>query len=519
MHKTRISGIQALCLASFAVFAAVMFLPAVYVLTYALNSSFSVGPEGRTALLNSLAIGAAVTVLDVAFGVPVAWALSRRRFRLRHAIDTLIDMPLVVPTSVLGISVYYFWGAGMGSLLGVEGGLVSRGPILIALLHIAFTFPYMVRSLKAAMSQIEQTHEQAATMLGACPLTVFRTVSAPLFRAGLVSGMILSFTRSLSETGATMMVAGLTSTAPTVVVAYKKAGNIPEAAAVSVVLIVASVLLLLAARRLSGGFRVPVFHVWPAEERLLCGLRSVRDAASSMWVLLVILLPTFYILASGYGSMKGDILSELSRDGDIISAIAVSFMVAAAVTVVNLALAIPLGILISRNMFRAGAAVDTLGDIILIVPTSALGISLSMFWKGSGIGELAVIALAHLSFTFPLMLKPITAAMTAVDPGLEEAARTLGADQARAFRTVTLPLIRPAIIAGIIMTFMRSISETGATLAVSDKVKTIPVLLVELFGKETIDQKTMLACVLLFLCSFALIIALKRMGGGKDADN
>jgi ABC-type molybdate transport system permease subunit len=120
------------------------------------------------------------------------------------------------------------------------------------------------------------------------------------------------------------------------------------------------------------------------------------------------------------------------------------------------------------------------------------------------------------------MLKPISAALAGVDSGLEEAAKTLGAREFTVFKTVIFPLVRPSIVAGIIMTFMRSLSETGATLAVSENIKTIPVLLVDLFAKGTIDDKTILACIILFMISGAFIILLKIMdaknakGGSKE---
>jgi thiamine transport system permease protein len=510
---------ELLCLAALAFFLLFIFLPPVYVLSYAFKGSFALGDSGREALLNSFIIGAAVTFADVLFGLPVAWVITRRsRLRFRKLIDTLIDMPLVVPTSVLGLSVYYFWGGGLGSLLGVDGGLVGKGPILIALLHIVFTFPYIVRSIQAAIIQIDTSQEQAATMLGASPLTVFRTVSMPLFRAGLVSGAILAFTRSLSETGATMMVAGVYSTAPTIVVGYKSAGDIPSAAAVSVVLIVVAVALLLLARVFSGGFRIPVVHVWPEQERALSvrGVR-VRDALVAFFVFSVILAPTFYIVLKGAGSVRGEMFTQLTNDRDIIGGIAVSFAVGLIVTAVNLVVAVPVGMVISRNMFRIGSIVDTLSDIVLLVPTSALGLSLALFWGGLSLGESVVLVLAHLSFTFPLMVKPISAALIGVDTGLEDAARSLGATQWKVFKSVVYPLIKPGIIAGIIMTFMRSLSETGATLAVSKNIKTIPVILVDLFNANKVDEKTLLACVLLFAASFAFIVALKSVGGRKDA--
>lgn len=498
--------------AAIVLFFFVIFLPPVYVLSYAFKTTFVIDERSATALLNSFIIGGVVTVVDVVFGLPVAWVLARRRnMRFRYLVDTLVDMPLVVPTSVLGLSVFYFWNEGAGALFGVEGGLVGKGPLLLTLLHVVLTFPYIVRSIEAAIQQIDVSHEQAATMLGASVFTVFRTISLPLFKAGLISGAILVFTRSISETGATMMVAGLFQTAPTLVVDYKKAADIPSAAAISVVLVVVAVMLLVLTKLLSKSFRVPVAHVWPSEERVLSReYVKPRDVIVSLFVFLVILLPTFYIALRGFSVVNLSTLTNLLRDGRLTGSIVISFVLGFAVTAVNLLLAIPLGIVVSKNIFKLGGIVDTMSDVILLVPTSALGLSLSLFWRNFALNEFLILALAHLSFSFPLMLKPIAAALGGVERQLEDAARTMGAKPLKVFTTIVYPLIKPGIIAGIIMTFMRSLSETGATLSVSENIKTIPVLLVEYFTSGQIDDKAILACIILFSISFGFIVVLKR---------
>jgi len=519
IRPLRLSRLEAICLAASIIFLLVIFLPPVYVLSYAFKGGITLDAQGQTALTNSLIIGLAVTLADIILGLPVAWVMARRKnLPMRHFIDTLIDMPLVVPTSVLGLSIFYFWGGGIGSLFGLDGGLVGKGPLLIALLHVVFTFPYIVRSIEAAIQQIDMTHEQAATMLGASSLTAFRTISLPLFKKGLISGMILVFTRSLSETGATMMVAGAYLTAPTIVVAYKQASDIHSAAAVSVILIAVAVALLLATRAFSGALRVPIGHVWPRAERALSRRYvGLRDAIIGAAVVASILLPTFYIVLTGANTVNLNAFASLASDSVMMDAIIVSFVVGFVVTAANLVLAVPMAIFINKNMFKLGSLADTMGDIILLVPTSALGLSLGLFWKNFAFGEYLILILAHLSFTFPLMLKPIVASLSGVDTRLEDAARTLGARQSTMYRTIVYPLVRPAIIAGVIMTFMRSLSETGATLAVSDKIKTIPVVLVDAFTKGQVKDDTILACIILFAISFAFIIVLKLTDRGENA--
>jgi len=388
---------------------------------------------------------------------------------------------------------------------------------MIILLHVVFTFPYIVRSIEATIAQIDVTHEQAATMLGASPLTVFRTISLPLFKTGLISGMILSFARSLSETGATMIVAGASMTAPVLVVGYKNASNIPAAAAVSVILICTAVVLFLAAKVLSAKTRIPIIRVLPDRERTLSRRYNwVRDAAAGLLVSVMILLPTFFIVINRFDAINYGNAVKLAGSWDILSSIMLSFAVAVAVTVINLVFALPLALIIDRNKMGVGTLLDTMSDIVLLVPTSALGLSLALFWSNFQLNEFIVLALAHASFTFPLMLKPIATALSGVDKELANAARTLGAKPLQVFKTIVYPLIKPGIIAGVIMTFMRSLSETGATMSVSSKVKTIPVLLVDLFMNDKLSDEAILACILLFMLSFAFILMLKRVSSNKN---
>src|SRR4030042_2062956 len=139
-------------------FAGIVLLPILYLLL--LNPSFNISPEMWGALWNSLTIAAIATVIDVVFGLPLAWLLTRRKFRGKTIISSLVDLPLVIPTSTLGLSIGLFWGAG-----GL--GLLAEGYWLILALHIVFTLPYVVTTTAAAIESIEPTLETASRSLGA----------------------------------------------------------------------------------------------------------------------------------------------------------------------------------------------------------------------------------------------------------------------------------------------------------------------------------------------------------------
>ena len=144
-------------------------------------------------ILNSLGVSfsiAAITVIiDIFLAFPTSIILTRYNFRGKKILDALVDLPMAVPTSALGFSILLFWG-----IFGVNPGMP-----LIILGHVVFTFPYIVRNMKIVLEKADTLYEDAARTLGASGLTVFRTITLPMMKEGLIAGSILAFTRSLGE--------------------------------------------------------------------------------------------------------------------------------------------------------------------------------------------------------------------------------------------------------------------------------------------------------------------------------
>ncbi len=482
----------------------IIFLPAVFVLSNILHGGAVLDLRIFKAVLTSFFIGLVVLAIDITFGLPLAWILARSRSKFAGLVDGLIDLSLVMPTAALGFSIYLYWGEKMGlaRLFGLEGGLIGKGIIMIILLHVVFTLPYMVRSISAAIRQIEDSYTEAAMTLGAYAFTSFRTISLPLFRDGIINGSILAFTRSLSETGATMMVAGLVSTAPVLVVDFKNAGELPRAIGLSVILITSAILILIAGKTVLGQKTISLEKVYPRLEKRISGLIIPRNLTVGLFFVFVVFLPTIFIILYSLSNW------EFGFNEAIVKSIIISFAVASIVTAVNLIFSLPLAYLIARSKSWLGKIFDSMNEIILLVPTGALGISLVLFWDHFLSFKYVILILTHLSFSFPLLLKPLVAAFRDISPDLEEAAYSLGADSAQVLKTVLFPLITPAIIAGCIMAFMRSLSETGATLAVSSKIQTVPVLIVNLVKDSKFSQAAFVS-TFLFVVALSFIFVLK----------
>jgi len=489
---------SALYSASVLFFIFFIFLPAIFVLS--MGAKIDVSPQVTAALITSFEIALIATAVSLLFGVPMAWMVSRSRGWKKEVLNSLIDMPLIIPTAALGFSVYLFWGSQYGL------SILEKGFWMIVALHTAFVFPYVVRTVSAAFEELDTVYETAARSLGANLLTVFRTISLPLVKSAVIIGAMLAFTRSLGETGATMMVAGLAVTAPVIVLDYKNAGNLPAAASTSMILIIVAVAFLLIAKYLARRASFSLEGLSPRLEKRLNGLSPVKDAGVLAFFLLLILLPAFFLFIFLF-QLKS--LPSSAQMSVIFNSVWTSFLIAGAVTIVNLFFGFSLAMLIGRNKFGLGKLFESANEIVLIVPTSALGFSLALYWGGLHLPELLVIALAHLSFTFPYVVTPIAAAIGELDKNLDEAASTLGATPYKLLRTITLPLILPSILAGVVMAFMRSISETGATLAVSKNIPTVPVLIVNFVKSDRLGEAAV-ACAILFAVSFMLLLIMRR---------
>ena len=519
-----------------AVFIIIILIPSVYVVTKILTQWDSVSDVWNDtsemgqiweAVGNSFGLAFAVTIFDIIVGLPMAWIMVRKEFRGKGLLDSLLDMPLAFPTAVLGLSVLMFWGCPEG--VDIPGLGLHLSPFCaLFLLHVIFTYPYIVRSLSGILEQIDTSYETAAMTLGASRWTAVRTITLPLFRAGLVTGFILCFARSLSETGGTyitLMILGHQTdffTGPTYIMTHKHGNEAtPEMILISVIMILIALALLVAARYIITRVGIPGEKVFPELGRKLShgAVPKIKDGLAVLVLFVMVLIPSFYIFM--YLTEPGDI-----DGGRLAGSIANSFLIAGAAVAFDVVFGIPLAMYIARHRGeKLAGTLDNLMNVPLIVPTTALGVSLYLFWTdiGDGVPEMLLVILGHISFTYPLVVRNIAGAVEEVDPSYEETAMTLGAKPFQTFSRVLLPMIKNSVIAGAIMAFTRSLGETGATYAIAPDVDSVPIYIVNLVqkGVETGDPScyadaAMASIVLIAIC-FLLMLAVRRLSRREEA--
>jgi thiamine transport system permease protein len=401
----------------------------------------------------------------------------------------LADIPFVIPTVALGFSILEFWSSpsGISKIFGTDS-FVAPGTILIMLLHFAFSYPVIVRVMVGEFLNYRETFEVAARTLGASAFTAVRTVTIPILRPGVLAAFLLAMARSLSETGATIVVAGTFENGTVFIKNARDAGLTGAVVTASLVLITLSLLVFAAIKIVSPRIRIAPLRVWPNLERKLSSgsVIASRNTISLFVFLFLVVLPCLFIAFPAIEAVAngtvGEAIAGVGPWKSFWSSMLLSYVVALLATFVNIMSGLPIAVLIARNRFgqRITKIVDALVDLPIIVPSLALGVSLNFFWRSMGaLPEFWVIVLAHTTITYSYFVRAMAAAIQVIGPELEESAKTLGALPLRVFRKITLPLTKYSLLSGAILVFTRSVDETGATSAVSKALKTAPVLLVD----------------------------------------
>jgi molybdate transport system permease protein len=203
-----------------------------------------------TALWLSLKVTTVATVAIVLVGLPVAWLFARRAFPGKTFLEAAILLPLVLPPSVVGY--YLLIGAGpanpMAAALPFDLLFTWQGA---ALASAVVGLPLMVQAAKAAIASVDPAVENAARTLGSTELEIFRRITLPLARRGIIAGVLLGAARAFGEFGATLMVAGSipgrTQTVPLAIYDAVQAGRYADARALvllTTVLVFASILVV-----------------------------------------------------------------------------------------------------------------------------------------------------------------------------------------------------------------------------------------------------------------------------------
>jgi len=207
-------------------------------------------------------------IIVIVLGTPIAYINARHRYLGKQLVDTLIDLPVVLPPAVAGLGLLMAFGRRglIGQYLSAFGFDIAFTTLAVIMAQVFVSSPFYIRQAKTSFEDVNSEFEAAARTLGATPLSVFFRITVPIAMNGLVSGAIMAWARALGEFGATVMFAGnfqgRTQTMPLAIYSALES-NLDAAISLAIILVTVSFIIIAIIKSLTG-----VTFFGPASDRI-----------------------------------------------------------------------------------------------------------------------------------------------------------------------------------------------------------------------------------------------------------
>ncbi|HYA82300.1 MAG TPA: ABC transporter permease [Candidatus Bathyarchaeia archaeon] len=196
-------------------------------------------------------------IIVIVLGTPIAYINARYRYLGKQLVDTLIDIPVVLPPAVAGLGLLMAFGRRglVGQYLSAFGFDIAFTTLAVIMAQVFVSSPFYIRQAKTSFEDVNSEFEAAARTLGATPLGVFFRITVPIAMNGLVSGAIMAWARALGEFGATVMFAGnfqgRTQTMPLAIYSALES-NLDAAISLAIILVIVSFIIIAVIKSLTG---------------------------------------------------------------------------------------------------------------------------------------------------------------------------------------------------------------------------------------------------------------------------
>ena len=448
-------------------------------------------------------------------------------------------LPVVSPPFVLSLSAILLFG---------RTGVITRGLFNmnntqlygwrgIALVQILTFFPVCYMMLKGLLKNIDPSLEEAARNMGAGRFKVFQTVTFPLLLPGIGNAFLVSFIESVADFANPMIIGGNFDTLATSIYlqltgAYDKSG----ATAMAVVLLVISMGLFILEKYWLERKSVATLTGKATRGRAAITDSSVRIPLVTICTLLTVFVISMYILVP-----FGSLFKIWGRDYHLslkwyeyifknkgYRVFTDSMLLSAIASPITAFLSMIIAYLVVKRKFFAKGFMEFVAMLAMAVPGTVLGVGFirgynsGLFHSGilSGLyGTGAILVIVFIVRSLPIGTRSGIAALRQIDRSIEEAAYDMGADSAKVFQTVTLPLIKESFISGLVTTFVRSITAISAIiLLVTPKYLLITVRINEHAEKGNYGIACAYATILIVITYVAITIMnfiLEKLGTSK----
>jgi iron(III) transport system permease protein len=494
-------------------------------------------------LANTAFVACLATVMAIAIGFLAAWALTRTKLPGRGWIERLMELPYYM-TPLVGALAWSILAAPktgfvnqLWHAVGGPGDLVNiYSPFGIAWVMALFEGTVAFVMISAAMKSMDPALEESARVLGAGKWRVMLTVTLPLVMPGVLGATIFVFAEMLGSFAAAFVL-GLPSRYVVVTTAIWEAvqsfpADYPRASALGISLFVVMFgtlsLYRLAVRR--GNFATITGKAFRPRQMAMGRLAWLLFGLCLAYVAVAVVLPLATLLLTSFQRFATVILAQSQFTlanyqaalgfGAVRLALTNSLMLGVGVATVGVVVMAVLVWIIYRSRAPGHGVIEYVVMFPQAVPRVVFGLALLWAWLNIPLpiyGTVWLLALAYFTVLLPLGVRTLAGVVVQIDKSLEECARVCGASWLYQMRTVTLPLLRPGIVAAWLLVFIASVRELGVSIfLVSPKAKVIAPSIVSAWLSSSSELSAALALIqtaAVFVALLVMFRATRRFSG------
>ena len=426
---------------------------------------------------NSLLMASSVGVFSTLVGLAFALVIERSRFRYKRLMQGFSILPIITPPFVIGLAIIFMLGrAGFVThgIFGLEISSIFGYPGIVLAQTLSFA-PMAYLILSGVVQSLDAALEEASYTLGAGRWHSFKTVIWPLIRPGLANAFLLSVIESLADFANPILLGGdFDVLATSIYLAI--IGRYDEMLAASLGIVLLSITLTtFIIQRYWVGKRSYVTVTGKPSRYTALPLPKTMDYAllgfSLIWIAFTLVLYGS-VFVGGFVQLWGInnsfTLAHYKRfliDG--FESYLTTLRLAAVSAPLTAAIGLIIAYLISRYRFFAKRPFEFTSMLSFAIPGTVIGIGYVMAFNTAPLvltGTAAILVICFIFRNMPVGIRSGMAALQQIDRSLEEASITLGASNLRTFNRVVLPLIRPAILSGLVYSFVRAMTAISAVI-------------------------------------------------------
>lgn len=507
---------------------------------YGIKNYLAIFEEDINVLWNTVIIAVMATVMAILIGFTLAWILTRTNVPGSAMLERLMELPYYMTPLVGALAWAIIAGPKSGFMNQLWKAVGGGGDIADIYTHFGIAWVMALFEgtvafvmISASMKSMDPALEESARVMGASKLRTTLTVTLPLVMPGVLGATLFVFAEMLGSFAAALVIGipariyVITTAIWDSTLSYPPDYGRASAMGLALFVVMFGMLTFYRYMIIGGSFATITGKVFRPRPMDMGRLAWLLFGVCLLYVFLAVVFPIAALLLTSLQRFATVILSQAQFTlanyqtalslGPVRTAMANSLMLGFGVATVGVLVMSVLVWIIYRSQLRGRGAIEYLAMFPGAVPRLVFGLALLWAWLNIPVsiyGTLWLLALAYFTVMLPLGVRTLAGVVLQIDKSLEECARVCGAGWGYQMRTVTLPLLRPGILAAWLLIFMACVRELGVSVfLMGPNAKVIAPSIVSAFASSGTELTAAMALIQTFTVIVALLILFRLTRG------